>query len=275
MLCTPNKTFHIHQVQTSNCLFITQPAFDAHGNDIPTPTTCAIASCTDTLELHPTDASAVTYLEQALPVYDIVNGDVEVPETRTDKAGVFADIPLSNAQCEHGWREVMAFEAAGTSYRPSVNTLRQVWSSINAAAMAESVTLDSQFLAYDLAEVVAEESYPVSLTLAVFSHLISPEQDSAGQWSCLDRRKTVAFVGRNLLQSRRGPSAYLLDDFLEEWRDALPEAWRSDADLDAIEGAYEAPSATTIRAKTTVTASTTKAAVKGKWHERFAKGRQK
>ncbi|KAL1597831.1 hypothetical protein SLS60_008318 [Paraconiothyrium brasiliense] len=281
VLCTPNKSFQIRQVQTSNALFVTQPALDAHGNDIPTPTTCAIASCTATLELHPADTPAVVYLEDVLPVYDIVGGEVDAVQNDRSKAGVFADIPLSSGQCEQGWAEVVAFELSGNTYRPSVNTLRQVWSSINATALAEGIRLDSQFLGYDLAELVQEEGFPAPLALAIFKHLASAGQDTSGQWSCLDRRKTTSFVGKNLLQAKRASSGYLIVDFIEEWKDSLPEAWRGDAALESIGGHYDTPTSTTIVAKgipashTTEAAAPKAAAVKGKWHERFAKTRKK
>ncbi|KAF1966142.1 hypothetical protein BU23DRAFT_331540 [Bimuria novae-zelandiae CBS 107.79] len=280
VLCTPNKSFQIRQVQTSNSVFVTQPSYEAHGNEIPTPATCAIASCSTTLELYPADASAVAHLGDVLPVYDIVGGEVDTTENGRSKGDVLADIPLSNAQCEQGWNEIIAFELSRSSYRPSVNILRQVWSSINAAALAENIKLDSQFLGYDLAELVAEESYPAPLTMAILRHLAKSEQDTKGQWSCLDRRRTVSFVGRILLQARQTSSEYRVADFIEEWKDSLPEAWRSEAQLKVIEGTYELPSSTTIRAKsipaaTTETATAKPTAAKGKWHERFAKTRKK
>lgn len=280
MLCTPAKTYQIRQVQTSNSLFVTQPSLDTHSNETPIPTTCAIASCTATLELHSADTSAVTYLESALPIYDLVGGEVDTTQNGRSKPHVFADIPLSDAQCEQGWTDLMAFELSGSSYRPSVNTLKQVWSSINAAALAENVKLDSQFLGYDLAELVAEEGYPAALALAVFKYLANPEQDPHGQWACLNRRKTVTHAGRTLLQARQNASEYLVVDFLEEWRDQLPEAWRNDAELSVIEGAYSMPTPTTISVHSTTTTPANSAAPKataskGKWHERFAKTRKK
>ncbi|KAF2451334.1 hypothetical protein P171DRAFT_492622 [Karstenula rhodostoma CBS 690.94] len=281
VLCTPSKSFHIRQVQTSNSVFVTQPTLDAHGNDVPTPTTCAIAACTATLELHPVDASAVASLEDALPLYDIISGEVDATHNGKSKAAVFADIPLSNGQCEQGWTEIVAFETSGSSYRPSVNTLRQVWSSINAAALAEGMKLDSQFLGYDLAELVREEGYPASLAQAVFGHLASAGQDTSGQWSCLDRRKVVSFVGRTLLQAKQGSAGHSIADFVEEWKDSLPEAWRGDADLMAIDGAYDNPTSTTIVARGNAASATAESvlpkatAAKGKWHERFAKTRKK
>ncbi|OAG08537.1 uncharacterized protein CC84DRAFT_1215025 [Paraphaeosphaeria sporulosa] len=281
VLCTPTKSFQIRQVQTSNSVFVTQPTLDAHGNDIPVPTTCAVAACTATLELHPADASAVAYLEDALPVYDIVGGEVDTTHNGKSKAAVFSDMPLSNGQCEQGWSEVVAFELSGSSYRPSVNTLRQVWSSINAAALAEGMKLDSQFLGSDLAELVREEGYPASLAQAIFAHLAAAGQDTSGQWSCLHRAKVVSFVGRMLLQAKQGSSGHSIADFVEEWKDSLPEAWRGDADLKAIDGAYDNPTATTIVAKANSASATPESvlpkatAAKGKWHERFAKTRKK
>lgn len=268
-------------MQTSNSVFVTQPASDAHGNDVPTPTTCAIAACTATLELHSADTSAVAYLEGALPVYDIVGGEVDATHNAQSKSAVFADIPLSNGQCEQGWTEIVAFEQSGSSYRPSVNTLKQVWSSLNAAALAEGIKLDSQFLGSDLAERVQEEGFPPPLALAIFKHLASAGQDTSGQWSCLDRRKTVSFVGTNLLRAtKRASAGYPVAEFVEEWKDSLPETWRNDADLKAIEGTYHMPTSSTIAAKNTASSVTEPAAVKattakGKWHERFAKTRKK
>lgn len=280
VLCTPNKSFQIRQVQTSNSLFVTQPTLDTHGNGTPTPTTCAIASCAATLELHPSDASAAAHLSDLLPVYNIVAGEVDTTHNRRSKANVFDDVPLSDAQCEQAWDELLAFELSGSSYRPSVNALHQVWSSINATATAESVQLDSQFLGQDLANLVAEEGHPAALALAVFRHLANSEQDTRGQWSCLDRRKTVSHVGTTLLQARWSSAEAPVAQFVEEWRDLLPETWRNDAELSAIEGSYDLPSSTTIRAKSSA-ASTAQssapkpAAAKGKWHEKFAKMRKK
>lgn len=281
VLCTPNKTYQIRQVQTSNSVFVTQPVLAAHGNDVPTPTTCAIASCAHTLELHPADiAAAASHLEDALPVYDIVDGEVDARANGVGKAGVFTHVPLSLEQCQRAWDDIMAFELSGSSYRPSAASLAQVWASIHAAALAEGIQLDSQFMANDVAKMVEEEGYPTPLALAVFRHLAPAGQD-VNEWSCLDKTKTVSFVGKTLLQARRGvASDYSTDAFLQTWKDSLPEAWRVDAELSAIGDVYELPSSATIRIKSAPTAANgapvaSKTAAKGKWHERFAKTRKK
>ncbi|KAI4704014.1 hypothetical protein J4E81_001078 [Alternaria sp. BMP 2799] len=281
VLCTPNKTFQLRQVQTSNSLYIAQPALEAHGNEIPTPATRAIALCTATLEAHASTASATALLREALPVYDIVAGDVDATSNGRSKASMFSDMPLSDGECQVGWNELMAFEADGGSYQPSPNALSQVWRSINAAALAEGIKLQAQFLTNDITKAAAEEGHPSGLVEAILAYLSTADNDKNGPWSCLDREKTVAFTGRTLLEAKRGAD-FLIADFTDTWEDRLPEVWRKDAQLSAIDGIYDFPSDTTIRAKstaaTTAGGDSSVAAMKPsarKWHEKFAKTRKK
>ncbi|KAJ4368296.1 hypothetical protein N0V83_006652 [Neocucurbitaria cava] len=281
VLCTPNKTFQLRQVQTSNSLFVTQPALEPHGNEIPIPVTCAIASCTATLELHPSAASAVTLLKDALPVYDIVAGDVDATGNGRSKASVLDDVPLSEGECQTAWLELMAFELEENSYQPSANALSQVWRSINSASLAEGVKLDSQFLTSDITRAVAEDGHPEGLVEAILARLSKECSESNGAWSCLDRAKTVIFAGKTLLEAKQGDD-FLIASFTDTWEDQLPEAWRKDAQLTALEGLYEFPSETTIRAKgkaaATAGGDNTAASMKPsarKWHEKFGKTRKK
>ena len=280
MLCTPKKTFQLRQVQTSNSLFVTQPALETHGNEIPIPGTCAVASCTATLELHPSDESAGVLLRDALPVYDIVAGEADATANGKSKASVFDHLPLSQGQCEAGWLEITAFEHGDSSYQPSADARSLVWRSISAAALAEGVKLDSQFLTADITKAVAEEGHPPGLVEAVLAFLSAEGQDVDGPWSCLDRAKTVAFTGKTVLQSQQG-SAFLIADFTDAWEDLLPEAWRKDAQLSAIDGVCDFPTDTTLRLKGVAATSSTNAAPVAtkpsarKWHEKFGKTRKK
>ncbi|KAL6710087.1 hypothetical protein ACN47E_009878 [Coniothyrium glycines] len=281
VLCTPNKTFQLRQVQTSNSLFVTQPALETHGNAIPIPATCAIASCTATLELHPSTASAVASLREALPVYDIIAGDVDATSNGRSKASMLDDVPMSAGECQAAWIEAIAFEHEGSSYQPSPNALVQVWRSINAAALAEGIKLDSQFLTADLTRAAAEDGHPEALIEAILVYLAQATSDHTGPWSSLHRAKTVQFAGAQLLKAKRGDD-FLIADFTDTWEDRLPEAWRKDARLDVIEAQYEFPSNTTIRAKgKSMTGSNsedpntaTKPSAR-KWHEKFGKTRKK
>lgn len=260
---------------------MTQPALETHGNDIPIPVTCAIASCTTTLELYSTASSAATLLKDTLPVYDIVAGDVDATSNGKSRINIFQDLPLSDGECQSGWNELMAFELDDSCYQPSANALSQVWRSVNAAALAEAVKLDSQFLTHDITKTVAEEGHPPGLIEAILARLSKDESDVGGAWTSLDRTRTVAFTGTTLLEAKHG-SDFLIADFTDTWEDRLPEAWRKDAQLSAIEGLYEFPSETTIRAKgkATRTANGDNAAASSKtsarkWHEKFGKTRQK
>ncbi|CAI6277048.1 unnamed protein product [Periconia digitata] len=277
-LCTPTKAFQLRQVQTSNSLYVTQPALETH-NDASAFTTRAFASCTTTLELHPQTEDAAIHMNRLVPTYDIVDGDVDTRENHISKARLFADIPLSDGQCEEAWGALAAFELSGSSYQPTANTLTQVWKAINSAAVAEGIKIDASFLTNDLASLVAEEGHPAPLAAALIRHLSTAGSDS--EWSSLDRDKVLSFVATKLLEAKKDGSDYLTADFLDAWKDNLPELWRKDAELNAIQGKYELPSSKTIRAKSNTGAVTSaqpdpaKGSASRKWHEKFAKTRKK
>ncbi|KAF2750336.1 hypothetical protein M011DRAFT_474789 [Sporormia fimetaria CBS 119925] len=279
VLCTPDKTFQLRQVQTSNSLFVTQAVLEHHGNDIPVPTTRAIATCPTTLELHPSDGSPVAMLEQALPLYDIIEGEVDAVGSGKEKEDILSHIPFSQAECVRAWTSLAAFEHLGSSYQPSATALCQVWKSINASAIADGVKLDEQFLSEDVSKGVVEDGHPVELAEAILRRLSGDDQDTKGPWTSLDRVKTVHFVGRTLLEAKRGGGDYLTADFVDAWKECLPEHWRDDAQLTAIDGLYELPSTTTVRLKGTTTKPSEgapKASTSSRrWHEKFAKMRKR
>ena len=276
VLCTPTRTFQLRQVQTSNSVFITQVDSETHISTTSAPGIAAVASCKATLELHPSAESAVVYLRQVLPLYDIIDGNVNLSGNGKSRDDIFADIPLSAGECQKGWNELIAFESSGSSFRPTANTLIQVWSAMHSAALVEGIKLGSQFLIRDLLGAMDEEAYPVSLISAILRHLGTADQVEGEAWSCLDSRKTVIFVGRTLLEAKLGDE-YLTAAFLDDWKNALPEAWREEAELDTIKGSYHLPSSTTIAfgSPPAASAPTTTSTRKGKWHEKFAKARKK
>lgn len=117
--------------------------------------------------------------------------------------------------------------------------------------------------------------------------------------AAVDRAKCVPWVGRNLLAALdshyRSPRPTA--EFLDVWRDALPESWRGDAQLEAIkvryfhytrrckvahacqQGDYTLPSDHTIASKSAAALPSVapgKAAAKGprKWHEKLKASRR-
>ena len=82
VLCTDDYTYQLRQVQSSNSILILQPS-ESRGsdNEIPSPSLSAIAQCTATLELIPSDTAASfamvsRLLRQSLPLYNGVDTDV-------------------------------------------------------------------------------------------------------------------------------------------------------------------------------------------------------
>ena len=88
VLCTDAQTYQLRQVQSSNPIFILQPAESRRGdNEIPFPTLSAIAQCTATLELIPSDTAAPfallsRLLKHRLLLYNGTDTDVGL-ETNT------------------------------------------------------------------------------------------------------------------------------------------------------------------------------------------------
>ena len=82
VLCTDDSTYQLRQVQSSNSILILQPSESRSSDDeIPSPSLSAIAQCTATLELIPSDTAAsfanvLRLLRQSLPLYSGIDTDV-------------------------------------------------------------------------------------------------------------------------------------------------------------------------------------------------------
>ncbi|KAF2492068.1 sister chromatid cohesion protein-like protein Dcc1 [Lophium mytilinum] len=281
VLCTPTQTYQLRQVQTSNSVFATKCVLTSHGDSMPVPGVSAIATCPTTLELHPVTGTAIPYLKDALPLYDLVDDEmVDAAGNGKSKLKVFSDVPLSDAQCEWGWRELIAFEFAGSSFRPSAVTLLKLWKSINVAALAEGIDLNKQFLTEDLLKAIDDEGYPVDLFHALLLRLAADDHVGDATWTSMDRQITVPFVGRTLLASEPSNQDLHTAIFIESWKDNLPELWRDDAKLDTIKGLYILPTSTTISIKGgddegSGEGSKGAGSASRKWHERFARARRR
>lgn len=136
-----------------------------------------MAKCGSTLELHipPGGFSAVPFLEKSLGLYERRSGDDDgdvtmdefsnrsgalgPAETQKLRDGVFADIPVSLAQCEAGWMEISAFvdEKHGACWRPSPRMRLNVWKRLMEGAILQGIDLEKQFLVGDLWKSVLDD----------------------------------------------------------------------------------------------------------------------
>ena len=96
VLCTDHLTFQLRQVQSSNSVFILRPT-ESHGteNGIPLPSVSAIAQCTSTLELIPSDTAASSamlsrLLRDSLPLYNGTETDVELGTNNVSSSKITA-----------------------------------------------------------------------------------------------------------------------------------------------------------------------------------------
>jgi hypothetical protein len=134
------------------------------------------------LELHPVTGTATPHLKEALPLYDMADEMVDTAGNGKSKTLILSDIPLSDAQCERAWRDLVAFEFAGSSFMPSAATLLNLWQSISSAALAEGIDLSKQFLTEFLTKAIDDEGYPLGLVHALLSRLTADDYD--GDASC-------------------------------------------------------------------------------------------
>ncbi|CRG83749.1 hypothetical protein PISL3812_01105 [Talaromyces islandicus] len=196
-LCTPDKTFRIRQVQSSNSIHLVQPSTGENsqlvplkqqqaeernnGNDEWADTVSAIAKCASTLEVHGLDeGSATSVVAQALAknlrVYEADRNDVdmadesqpEVAVTRGEresiKRTIIADVPFSDAECNAAWTEICAFVHVDTEnnknivgFRPSARMKIDAWKRILEGSVLQSIDLEKQFLANDLWKAVLSD----------------------------------------------------------------------------------------------------------------------
>ena len=184
VLCTPNQTYQIRQVQSSNSIFVLRPT---------TPKPCdtdlpnlfglrAVSQCTSTFELVPSNLSAHVMLEKVLPVFDLTkqqdrdfSQDESIDKHQgSSKSGVRLNLPCSNEEFEAAWRSLRAFEWHNLSWKPTYSTLLAIWRSVLTAATLKNLDLDLDFEFPSLVDIVEEDGFPVSLLQAVMDALSQP-----------------------------------------------------------------------------------------------------
>ncbi|EEH06783.1 conserved hypothetical protein [Histoplasma capsulatum G186AR] len=317
-LCTTTQTYMVRQVHSSNCIYLTQPCRSTtpHQPQQPKPDAPAcittIAKCNATLELVKMDSSnsysAFPYLQRALRVYsgthaeegrdvdmlDGSDGDTGLSAASTNTTvrrererkrerrrvmrKVFADVPLSLAECERGWVEMCGFvhferdfgggggatSAAGfrlACWRPSAVVRVQAWKRVLDGAVLQGIDVGKQFLTQDLwrgfrdgdegdGKESGDAGFPRSLFDALVRRLMGdPASVGLGKvceeikWASFDRDTTVSWVGESYLEANAPDPTMAMDraQFMESWKDLLPESWRCRATWDNLKSTISTP----------------------------------
>lgn len=280
VLCIPDRTYNVRQVNTSNSLFVAQLSQGSAEDEIPRPRLDAIAQSHFTLELQAAtgDVSAATRIRAILPTYTSTGH--HQAHNSTSKAALFSNIPASDRECEEAWSDLACFELDGEGLIPSASVKVKAWESMFNAATAEGVDLTAPLQDAQLASLVdpSGSQWPREVSMAV---LRSMRQFGGSGELELDEKKCVSSVGRALLKDRAGTTSVPKASFIATWADFLPEKWRDSAELSLLRSSYKVEaggilfveeesngSTTASGAKAT---SETKSALgaKRKWHEKF------
>ncbi|KEQ70168.1 hypothetical protein M436DRAFT_75491 [Aureobasidium namibiae CBS 147.97] len=280
-LTTTHKTYLIRQVHTSNTLYLTSPSHAAPG-------TTAISQCRSALECLPAPSRHAESTLRSLLVPFAEPQDIDIrPSNPQSKSYVFAHTPMSHDECQTVWKHLIAFEHSGQSFRPTAAALARVWKWLLEIAYANAVNLAEPLQKGTIDKMLdGEDEWPSTLVDAIFLKLSTSHADSLQ----LQQQATVAWVGTNILESHRQNNKQSFMEtsvFLNAWKDALPETWRSDVTLDMLKGLYKLSGGgkriefvhnqSTHAEEATAGALKTSAATtagKRKWHEKFAAARK-
>jgi sister chromatid cohesion protein DCC1 len=227
-LTTDHKTYLIRQVHTSNTLYITSPSQDAPG-------TTAISQCRSALECLPAPVRHAEDTLRSLLTTFAHPQDIDIrPSHPRSKSHVFAHTPMSHAECQSVWKDLVAFEHSGQSFRPTAATLASVWKWLLEIAYANAVNLADSVQKATIDKMLGgEDEWPRTLVDAIFLKLSA---DHSGLLQ-LQQQATVKWVGNNTLEAHREENKQSFMEtsvFLDAWKDALPESWRPDVSLDML-----------------------------------------
>lgn len=285
MLCSPDRTYNIRQVSTSNSVYLTQISEKVDpGGGPPRIGVEAVAKCDTTIELLSTSKqSAVPYIKAALPTLASTGNYGSGPAIT--RAELFSHIPLSQAECEESWAELACFESQDPMgcFIPSGKVKAEVWQLAVTAAAADGINLTDPFPANDVPAYALDlcQDFPVGLVSSVLKSASSP---TPGGHLAIDEAKAIRFAGLSLLQAQSEGKAIEATGFLKTWRDLVPEAWREKCEFTALKGSYVLQdngsmikyidNSPTTAATGAATESKSLGA-KRKWHEKFAASRKK
>ena len=284
VLCTPETTYTLRQVSTSNEVYLAQSLSNTDTSP-PQSRLEAIAKCDSTLELQPAkNVFAIPYIKAALSTFT-TTGHHE-PKNPISQSQLFANIPLSDSECAKAWQDLACFELDDPprALIPSNGTKLKIWEAILTSATAGGIDLIKPMAAGHVSDIADEhEEWPAELTTAVIGS-ISTTDNTDSFYTNIDETKCAHAVGEMLLRDRtdNGRTLASLQPFIAAWADLLPEKWRSRAEMNLLKGSYVLENGgedVKFVESSTADGSSGNAAVpadakatlgaKRKWHEKF------
>lgn len=265
----------------------------------PSSSITAIAKIDTMLELVPVAYDVNAMLERILPIYDastVLSPDEALAQflkssTSLSKHALLAELVAPDAPAEQAWRALLAFEFRGRCARPAASTALAVWQSlVNSAALerldlaADRVDCSRYFI--DPEQAASPIDPPVGEAILRYLEDGNVASVSTARPIRLDRLKVVCWAGLTLLHAQTekpGSEPHYLRtaDFVSQWRDLLPEAWRGEAALEKLpERRYTVQGERIIlgggggasaseKAQSAASGEAKSTAGKRKWHDKF------
>ncbi|KAL7267153.1 hypothetical protein RUND412_010273 [Rhizina undulata] len=302
VLCTPTQTFALREVRSSNSIFLVQPSPSRQCEDAfsppPTPGVTIVSTTHAYLELIPATPDPGPLLEKRLIAYhgwEDEDGDTKMAVDPMGSGGgkeeLRDDIPVSDAEFEAAWHELLAFDFSGSLYRPTPKAILKTLEVVFTSAAAESFSLFSPFTIPELMAAIDEPDVPREL-VSVLMRRVCDETNfdnggGDGKW-ILNKSKCSGFVGRKILEGqeqqtredKKKKNDLLNASFMFKWKEAVPEECRGECKLNCLKGYYTHPTPSTIRCvigerrDEEVAAGAASLPSKNKWHEKFRKAKK-
>lgn len=233
VLCTPDKTYNIRQKNSSNSVYILQPG-DASSPDnaaaIGGQQLVAISKPESTLETLPGSQSiAAAHIRQLLPILTST-GQTTATKSRLTKSKLLANIPFSDAECEHAYQELSCFvdNVSGHCIVPSAQVKIQTWLSMLQNARANAINLLSEL---DADAILSLKDGLEDLPIGLYEAILQAYTVKSEGKTSLDQDRLVRWVGLNRLEIDAPKTLVSVPTFKAAWKDALPGQLRDKVDL--------------------------------------------
>lgn len=201
------------------------------------------------------EASAYITLKDSLFLFSEPEDAKKPLREYRDKATVFDATPMSDAECEHAWSDLVAFELTSSAdlpkrcFRPCASAMIKAWIQLLETSRSQGLSLAGTLRTSTMLEALLnpDEEWPQELRVAIMrrltlKHAAMSHQEHAEaslqDGSTLDRATTVQWVGTVILQAQHEsqPTSPRLQKsvFIATWKDSLPEEWREGAKIDSL-----------------------------------------
>lgn len=227
VLCTDDKTYRLRQKNSSNSVYILEIAPSQTG-------AIAIAQCQSTLELSShSGLSASHFIRQLVPLYSSTGSTASGGPA--NQRELFDSIPLSERECQIAY-EQLAIAIEPSSGRPimaSAEVKIGLWRSMIDGISAEGLSpidLASETTLRRVLDSAGVEDLVIARAI-VTAVGVGRHTDE----NTFKTQHAVRWLGINLLEMTAMHAAVQTREFLNEWKDLLPEAWRSEADATLLQ----------------------------------------